>query len=308
MKTEEVLSYSPKILTQEQREFYFDQGYLLLEKFISDEWLDTLWATTNEFIGQSRVETPSKKLFDVEPSHTPNTPRLRRLISPVDVHPVYREFTFEGPLADLAQDLLGPNVKYHHSKLNFKWSDGGEEVKWHQDIQYWPHTNYSPLTIGVYLSDVNEEMGPMGVIPESHKGPLFDLYNENNEWTGALSDQDVARVGTHNAVWLKGPRGSVTVHNCRMIHGSMPNHSSRMRPLLLQTYAAADAITLTNLTDRSPLSNRIVRGKAAKWIDFDPRPCLMPPDWSAGYRSIFAVQQMEEDAGSRTVAGNASRM
>ena len=43
MKVEEVLSHTPKVLSQEQREFYFDNGYLLLEKFVSDEWLERLW-------------------------------------------------------------------------------------------------------------------------------------------------------------------------------------------------------------------------------------------------------------------------
>jgi hypothetical protein len=32
-----------------------------------------------------------------------------------------------------------------------------------QDIQFWPHTNFTPLTIGVYLNDVTEDMGPMKV-------------------------------------------------------------------------------------------------------------------------------------------------
>ena len=39
------------------------------------------------------------------------------------------------------------------------------EIKWHQDIQFWPHTDFSPLTIGVYLADVDDVMGPMGVFP-----------------------------------------------------------------------------------------------------------------------------------------------
>jgi hypothetical protein len=30
--------------------------------------------------------------------------------------------------------------------------------------------------------------------------------------------------------------------------------------------------------------------------DRDPQPCLMPPDWSGGYTSIFALQQKEERA------------
>ena len=54
-------------------------------------------------------------------------------------------------MADVAADIVGPDVKFHHSKLNFKWAEGGEEVKWHQDIQFWPHTNYSPATIGTLL-------------------------------------------------------------------------------------------------------------------------------------------------------------
>jgi hypothetical protein len=37
-----------------------------------------------------------------------------------------------------------------------------------------------------------------------------------------------------------------------------------------------------------------VRGRAARVAHHDPRPCLLPPDWSGGYTSIFAVQQEEE--------------
>ena len=74
------------------------------------------------------------------------------------------------------------------------------------------------------------------------------------------------------------------------------NTSPRARPLLLQTYASADALHCTNIVDRMPLSNTVIRGQPAKWIRFDPRPCLNPPDWSKGYSSIFALQQREEAA------------
>jgi hypothetical protein len=37
----------------------------------------------------------------------------------------------------------------------------------------------------------------------------------------------------------------------------------------------------------------VVRGQPARWAYHDPRPCLLPPDWSGGYTSIFAVQQEE---------------
>jgi hypothetical protein len=36
-----------------------------------------------------------------------------------------------------------------------------------------------------------------------------------------------------------------------------------------------------------------LRGKRALFAHHDPRPCLVPPDWSKGYTSIFALQQAE---------------
>ena len=68
-------------------------------------------------------------MFDLEPDHTSEHPRVRRLNMPYRQHPTYWEFTSDSPITDVAEDLLGPDVKVHHSKLNFKWSDGGEEVK-----------------------------------------------------------------------------------------------------------------------------------------------------------------------------------
>ena len=55
-------------------------------------------------------------------------------------------------------------------------------MKWHQDIQYWPHTNYSPLTIGVYMDDVGDEQGPLAVVPGSQDGDLYSLYDGKDQW------------------------------------------------------------------------------------------------------------------------------
>ena len=220
MTPEQVLAHSPKVLTDAQREAYFRDGYLLLERFVPDDWLATLRGLSEHFIEESRSQTASDEKFDLESDHCATAPRLRRLTQPVRHHPDYWRFASGSCITDLAEDLLGPDIMFHHSKLNFKWSGGGEEVKWHQDIQYWPHTNYSVLTIGVYLEDVDETMGPMGVIPGAHNGELFDLYDGNDCWAGAISDHDLARVPVEKAVYLQGPAGSVTVHHCRMIHGS----------------------------------------------------------------------------------------
>ena len=140
---------------------------------------------------RSRAITKSDAVWDLEKDHSAQRPRLRRLSAPCDHHPAYWDYVSNTIFADIAADLLGPDVKFHHSKLNFKASEGGTEVKWHQDIQYWPHTNYSPLTIGVYLHDVGPEQGPLRVLPGSHEGPLYSLYNDDDAWVGCLADRAV---------------------------------------------------------------------------------------------------------------------
>ena len=303
MKLDKILAHSPRILSQKQREYYFENGYLLLESFITGDRLARIQETVAGIVEKSREVAVSDKMFDVEPGHTADAPRLRRLNEPVEHSDVFWNYAKDSPITDVAADLLGPDVVFHHSKLNFKWSGGGEEVKWHQDIPFYPHTNYGVLAIGLYLADVDDEMGPMGIVPGSHTGEIFNHYNDKDQWVGALDDGDVPSVPTETAHWLKGPAGSVTVHHSRAVHGSVPNRSPRPRPLLINAYSSADALPITAHPFPGPKVGTVVRGKAARWADFDDTPCLLPPDWSGGYSSIFALQQEEEETIARAVAG-----
>jgi ectoine hydroxylase-related dioxygenase (phytanoyl-CoA dioxygenase family) len=293
MTPEQVLAIPPKVLSQAQRESYFAKGYLLVERIVPEDWLARLRAVTDEMVERSRHITESDAVWDLEDGHSAAAPRLRRLSSPNDHHETYWAYASQSNIADVVADLVGPDVKFHHSKLNFKWARGGDEVKWHQDIGFWPHTNYSPLTVGTYIYDCGPDQGPLGVIEGSHDGPLHDQYNAKGEWVGCLSDADAARIDPAKMVYLEGPAGSITIHNCRTIHGSKPNRSDLGRPLLLNVYAAADAFPYTRNPLTSKYDQAIVRGQRARWAHHDPRPCLMPPDWSGGYTSIFALQQEE---------------
>lgn len=293
MTPEAILERTPLALSQEQRETYFRDGFIALPAFIDTGWLQRLRDASAAFVEQSRHCNASDGRFDVEPGHSAEHPRLRRLSHPVDHDETFREFAFTSGIVDVASDLLGPDVCYHHSKLNFKWSDGGDAVKWHQDIHYWPHTDFSPLTIGVYLADVDDSMGPMGIVPGSHRGRLYDLDDGAGNWTGAIRDEELAEAEPERAVYLTGPAGTVTVHNCCAVHGSAPNDSARVRPLLLQTYTAGDSLPLQSIGTNGlgQYANTMVRGARPKYLDIAGRRVPVAPDYSGGYTSIFAVQQ-----------------
>jgi len=310
----EVLAYPPKVLTQKQRKSYFKHGTLLLEGFVSEEWIEKLNKTTQKYVDLSRDYDASSKEGQSDmtsdasdellhhlvfaPGHTRDRPRLTRLISPHDVDPIFWEWT-TSLACDIAEDLLGPDIKFHHSKLNFKPGAvdgaGGSSIAWHQDIQFWPHTNYTPLTIGVYLQDVTEEMGPMRVVPLSCHDELHPLDDDTGNWTGVLAEDILARVPLERAVYptRTAKAGTITVHNARCVHGSESNTSPRDRPLLLNTYTAATAHPLpfgTNLIHARAASGRqlsVIRGEPTRWAVFDPRPCPMAPNFEAGYSAPF---------------------
>ena len=287
---------NPNLLSDEDLRNYQERGYLHLESFVEAATLADLQRAAAELVEVSRGLETSNKMLDLEPSHTSENPRIRRLNSPVDNHDTFRTFALEGPAAALACSILGGPVRYHHSKLNFKWSGGGEEIKWHQDIQFFPHTNYNVLTIGCYLADTDMQNGPLAVKPGSHNQPLFDQYDKGGNWTGMLSDEDAATIDMSDVPYLMGPAGSITIHNARTLHFSPSSKSPVPRPLLLNCYTSSDAKPYTPHPDPSSHTYEIVRGEHVKWASHDPRPCQIPPDWSGGYTSIYAAQSGEDQA------------
>ena len=60
------------------------------------------------------------------------------------------------------------------------------------------------LTIGVFLEDVEPGMSEVGFVPDSHEGPLYDLY-DGDLWVGALADDDVAEASVGTAEHPVGP-------------------------------------------------------------------------------------------------------
>ena len=255
--------------------------------------LAELQQVTAEFQDQSRAVSESGSVFDIGPGHSADTPVLRRLKKPDIQHAAYWDFA-TGLMADVAADLVGPNVVFHHSKLNFKWFDASDTVKWHQDIQFFPHTNYNVITIGCYLADTDMNNGPLAALKGSHNDDLYDQYDADGNWTGMLSDEDAAGVDASRVQYMTGKAGSITVHNARTLHYSPSSKSPVPRPLLLNCYTSADAKPYTPHPDPSANSYTVVRGEAVRWAHHDPRPCQIPPDWSGGYTSIYAAQSGED--------------
>ena len=292
MTPDEIQSHAPSVLSQAQRESYFRDGFVVVDGLVPAAWLTRLNAASDQLIEASREVRHSDSAFDLGPSHCAERPHVRRLKALVDRDPVFWAFAAGLPMVDIAADLVGPDVKFHSAKLNFKWPGDDGIVKWHQDIPAWPHTNYSPVTLGVYLEDVTLAQGPLACVPGSHDGPLFEHRDAAGNWTGAIAAAEVTAAGAGRATALCAAAGTLVAINCRTVHGSRANASSRVRPVALFVYSAADAFPWTATPTPTEKTGRIVRGNPARFAHLDSRPCPVPPDWARiGYGSIFTAQQ-----------------
>jgi ectoine hydroxylase-related dioxygenase (phytanoyl-CoA dioxygenase family) len=199
-------------------------------------------------------------MLDLDPTHTPERPRVRRIKSPHEHSEHLKALAGDPTILDLLDPLMPSGVRIHNTKVNMKSAGVGESIEWHQDWAFYPHTNDDVLAVGIYLDDCDEENGPMMVIPGSHKGPTYD-HHEGPYFCGAM-DPNKCDVDFTKAVPLMGPAGTVTIHHARLIHGSAYNRSSRSRRFLLYAYSAVDAWPLHDLKGGiEAFDSRIVRGK-----------------------------------------------
>ncbi len=237
---------SPCVLTADQVDAFWRDGVLTVPDAVTQAQLDALRTDFDGWVAESRThESPYGKAadgrprFDVQPGHSAEHPALRRVQAPTEVSTAYYEVMSDSAMVDMVADLIGPDVKLHHTKVNSKLPGAATEVRWHQDFPYTPHSNTDLVTALLMVDEVTEQNGPLEVLPGSHDGPLHSLWHDG-VFTGAVDDL-VAADMQRDAVACFGPAGSVCLMHTKLAHGSAPNLSDRSRTLFICVYSAGDA-------------------------------------------------------------------
>jgi len=201
--------------------------------------------------------------FDMGAEHSPSNPALRRVNNPADLYDPYREVMQSARVVDMVADLIGPNVKFHHDKINLKLPGAATEVPYHQDFLFTPHTNDDVVTALMMLDDVTLENGCLMVVPGTHRGELHTLFDEKGSFAGRMRE-DITNEMKAVQIPVTGPAGSVCLMHTRLAHGSAPNSDTKSRNLYICVYSAADAVPLARNPMPGPLEGTIVRGVAAR--------------------------------------------
>src|SRR4051812_44269375 len=227
------------MLTQAQINEYNETGAIVVPDVLTPDEVKHLSDVTDGFVERARGVTGHTDIYDLEDSHTPDSPRVRRIKAAHLHDPAYSALTRHPKILAVLQSLWGTDIRFDTAKLNMKCAGFGAPVEWHQDWAFYPHTNDNLAAVGVMFDDMAMENGPLMIIPGSHRGPIHN-HHADGVFCGAM-DPANRDVDYSRAKPLLGKAGAITVHHVRAVHGSAPNVSDRDRRLLLFQFRAADA-------------------------------------------------------------------
>ena len=269
------------LLTQAQKDRFSHDGVLTIEDAVSASQLAALRAEFESWVKESQNHIcdygktlDGRPRFDLQPGHSATTPGLRRVQSPEEVSPIFECVMRNARTVDYCAELLGPNIRFHHGKINSKLPGSATAVKWHQDFPFQPMTNDDMVTCLLFLDDVTLENGPLQVIPASHKGPLYPHWHDDI-FTGAIDDS-VIEPQRNKIMNCTGSAGTVCLMHVNLLHGSAPNLSKGPRTLYITTYYAEDAIELSPNHLPSRFTHQLVRGEETGRVRCSPYAMQLP--------------------------------
>ena len=277
------------MISDDDVRIYKRDGVITVPEVLGADTLSQLRSVVAELVAAAAGTTEHTAVYDLEPGHTSEAPRVRRIKTPHKVHALFDQIVRGPAVIDILKRLIGPRLRLHGSKLNMKAAHFGSPVEWHQDWAFYPHTNDDILAIGVLLDDTDLSNGPMLVTPGTHRGEVWSHHGEDGRFAG-LIDPDLIRPEIDRAVPCMGRAGSMSFHHVRALHGSALNTSDRPRNLLLYEVAASDAWPLMGVADFQEYDSRLLSGESVVAPRMMAVPVRMPLPPAARQGSIYETQ------------------
>ncbi len=208
-------------LTDVQNNHLEEDGYLVLENFMSGELLDAL---------RTKIEQVFREEGDRAGAEFKQEPGSRRLANLVNKGEIFREVILSPLILDCVKAVLGTDFKL--SSLNVRSANPHNQITQplHADMAALPDEHGYWVCNTVWMLDnFTTQNGAIRVIPGSHtrkqlpQNVLVDPKAPHPEQTLVL-----------------GQAGTVVVMNAHLWHGGLPNHTSKPRTALHAFYARGD--------------------------------------------------------------------
>ena len=245
------------ILSPQQIKEYHEKGYIILENVITESELATIESLYQEFI-EGKVPGMGKDFCDMSGPYDRSFEefQLVNAVLPRKYRPELVGNIFERRAESIGKQLIGKDILLDYDQFLAKRpKKGGAKFAWHQDLGYWPTSTPDTITTtcSLALDDADIDNGCLQVVPGSHLESALRPHRPMSSGTGEAVDREESHVLTADlndddeVVFLPVKRGSITVHNEKIVHGSGGNESERWR----RTYIIAHRSRQTVEHERS---------------------------------------------------------
>lgn len=206
-------------LTADQQGFYREQGYIHLPGFLSP-------AEAAAYRAEVHAIARTTAARDATWASVKGGTQLTHCHDVQFRSAAFTRLLVDERLTGVAQDIIGPNVQLHHTKMFVKPPEKGSPFPMHQDFPYFPHRDHSMIAVILHFDDAPEEKGCLRVYPGSHKlGPLPAVGSDHH-----LPDD---RFPLGEATPLPAKAGDAIFFSYLLAHGSGLNVSDEPRTTLL---------------------------------------------------------------------------
>src|SRR3979411_3522677 len=122
---------------------YKRDGLIVVPEVLDTATLTKVRSVIAELVAGSAKTLEHTDVYDLEPGHTAENPRVRRIKTPHKVHALFDQIVRSEPVLDILKKLLGPSLRLHGSKLNMKSAQYGSPGGWHQGWGLYPHPTHA---------------------------------------------------------------------------------------------------------------------------------------------------------------------
>lgn len=217
-------------LTDEQVDFYKENGYLSGIKLLDDRQIEVLRKEQAEIADPSHPAHHLFYEFHTNESADPDAVLFHSL-GHWRITKGFHDIVWNPAFVRAASQLLGNlSVRLWHDQLFCKPARHGGVVAWHQDYSYWTCTTpMQHLTCWVGLDDATTENGCLYYVPGSHRWGLLDRPALAGDMNGLMEFLTEDQKAAFKPIPIELKKGYATFHHPLLVHGSYENKSERSR-------------------------------------------------------------------------------
>src|ERR1700694_6240644 len=130
------------MISEQDVQAYKRDGVIVVPEVLAAYTLAQLRAVIAELVAGSAKTLEHTDVYDLEPGHTAESPRVRRIKTPHKVHAQFNEIVRSEPVLDILKKLIGPGLRLHGSKLNMKSAQYGSALEWAHDSALFSDTHH----------------------------------------------------------------------------------------------------------------------------------------------------------------------